>query len=99
MSERLRPGIRFTPDFALPQLSRQTLAVLGREWLLHGHLQDRAGMPLAHTDRPREEMEAIAIDEWMGTSPVYSVRTQRALNFGAGDVPTIMKNLQLDIGA
>ena len=94
-----RPNIAFTTDFALPQLSRQTLAILGREWLLHGHLQDRAGMPLAHTGRPREEMEAIAIDEWMGVSPIYSKRTQRALNFEGDGVDTIMKNLQFDIGA
>ena len=46
-----------------------------------------------------EEMEAIAIDEWMGASPIYSVRTQRALNFAGDGVDTIMKNLQFDIGA
>jgi len=67
--------------------------------LLHGHLQDRVGMPLVHTGRTREEMEAIAIEEWMAASPVYSLRTQRALRFGNGDVPTILKNIQLDIGA
>ena len=94
-----RPAIEYTPDFALPQLSRQALAILGREWLMHGHLQDRAGMPLAHEGRPREEMEAIAIDEWMAVSPIYSKRTQRALNFEGDGVDTIMKNLQFDIGA
>jgi hypothetical protein len=87
----------------LEELTRAQLAVLGREWLLHGHLQDRVGMPLVHTGRTREEMEAIAIEEWMAASPVYSLRTQRALHFGAGpgngDVPTILKNIQLDIGA
>jgi hypothetical protein len=83
----------------LDDFSRAELAVLGREWLLHGHLQDRVGMPLVHTGRTREEMEAIAIEEWMAASPVYSLRTQRALQFGAGDVPTILKNIQLDIGA
>ena len=92
-------AIRFDPEFALQKLSRRTLAILGREWLLHGHLQDRIGMPLAHAGRPREEMEAIAIDEWMGASPIYSVRTQRALNFAGDGVDTIMKNLQFDIGA
>ena len=73
--------------------------MLGREWLLHGHLQDRIGMPLVHTNRTREEMQAVAIEEWMAASPIYSRRMQRALNFGHGDVPTILKNLQLDIGA
>ena len=89
----------FVPDFDISLLSRRALAVLGREWLLHGHLQDRVGMPLVHANRPREEMETVAIEEWMAASPVYSRRTQRALRFGAADVPTIMKNIQLDIGA
>jgi hypothetical protein len=89
----------FQPDFDLPRLSRRALAALGREWLLHGHLQDRVGMPLVHANRPREEMQAVAIEEWMAASPVYSRRMQRALRFGAGDVSTIMKNIQLDIGA
>src|SRR5438477_5187642 len=80
-------------------MSRSQLAVLGREWLLHGHLQDRIGMPLVHTGRTREEMQEIAIEEWMAASPVYSRRTQRALGFGNADVPTILKNIQLDIGA
>jgi hypothetical protein len=89
----------FDPDFDLPQLSRRALAVLGREWLLHGHLQDRVGMPLVHAGRSREEMQTVAIEEWMAASPVYSRRMQRALDFANGDVPTILKNIQLDIGA
>jgi hypothetical protein len=89
----------FDPRFDLPALSRRALAVLGREWLLHGHLQDRVGMPLVHTNRSREEMQNVAIEEWMAASPVYSRRVQRALNFADGDVPTILKNIQLDIGA
>lgn len=84
--------------FQLSELSRQQLAVLGREWLLHGHLQDRVGMPLVLADGTREEMQAIAIDEWMSASPVYSLRVQRALNFRGDGVDTIMKNLQVDIG-
>jgi hypothetical protein len=89
----------FERDFDLPWLTRRALAVLGREFLLHGHLQDRVGMPLVHANRPREEMQNVAIEEWMAASPVYSRRVQRALNFGNGDVPTILKNIQLDIGA
>jgi hypothetical protein len=89
----------FDPRFHIADLSRAALSVLGREWLLHGHLQDRVGMPLVHDGRPREEMQQIAIDEWMSASPVYSRRTQRALHFPPGDVACIMKNIQLDIGA
>ena len=35
----------------------------------------------------------------MAASPLYSLRTQRALNFGNGDGTLIFKNIQLDIGA
>ena len=89
----------YVADLALTDLSRAALARLGREWLMHGHLQDRVAMPMVHAGRPREEMEQVAIAEWMAASPVYSRRTQRALRFGAGDVATIVKNIQLDIGA
>ncbi len=80
-------------------LDRGQLAVLGREWLLHGHLQDRVGMALVLEVADRDTMEAVAIEEWMAASPVYSQRMQQALNFVGDDVSTIMKNLQLDIGA
>ncbi len=89
----------FDPDFHLTRLSRRALSVLGREWLLHGHLQDRIGMPQVMSFATREEMQDIAIVEWMAASPVYSRRTQRALNFEPGTVATILKNIQLDIGA
>ena len=89
----------FEPEFDLTRLSRQALAVLGREWLLHGHLQDRVGMPLILAGRSREEMEQIAIAEWMGASPMYTRRMQRALGFAGTGVDTIFKGLQLDIGS
>ena len=89
----------FEPDFHLTRLSRRALAVLGREWLLHGHLQDRVGMPQVMAFATREQMQDIAIVEWMAASPIYSPRTQWALNFEPGTVATILKNIQLDIGA
>src|SRR5436305_8917265 len=89
----------FEPGFHLTRLSRQALAVLGREWLLHGHLQDRIGMPQVMSFASLAEMQQVAIVEWMAASPSYSPRTQRALNFEPGTVATILKNIQLDIGA
>jgi len=83
----------------LPDLEHDALAVLGREWLLHGHLQDRVGMALVMETVDREEMQQVAIEEWMAASPVYSRRMQRAMRFGGEAVDTICKNLQLDIGA
>jgi hypothetical protein len=78
---------------------RPTLAVLVREYLLDGHLIDRAGMPHLIGAFGRDVMRDIAIDEWMGASPVYSKRMQRTLGFEGDSVETIFKNLQLDIGA
>ncbi len=89
----------FDPGFELAQLSRQTLADLGREFLLHGHLQDRVGLPRVLQRQGPDALTRVSIDEWMGASPVYSKRMQRALRFEGDGVGTIFKNLQLDIGA
>jgi hypothetical protein len=89
----------FDPNLTLADFSRRALAPLGREYLLHGHLQDRVGMPLVLGLHSLAEMNEVAIEEWMAASPVYSKRTQRALGFGSADVPTIFKNIQIDIGA
>jgi hypothetical protein len=89
----------FDPGFHLADLSRPALAQLGREYLLMGHLIDRVGLPLAMERFGDDGMTQLSIDEWMGASPVYSARMQRALGFGGDDVGTVFKNLQLDIGA
>ena len=85
-------------------LSRDELAIVVPELLLIGHLIDRAGMAWCISAFGREEMVQIAIEEWAGASPIYTQRMQRALGFvpdvpGTGDVVTIFKGLQLDIGA
>ena len=76
-----------------------SLAALGREYLLAGHLIDRAGMPHVISEFGREAMEAVAIEEWMGASPVYTKRIHRALGMAGDDVATIFKAMQFDIGA
>ncbi len=86
------------PQFA--DLGRDELAILLREWLLHGHLQDRVGIPLLYQHGvDREGAEQVAIDEWAAASPLYSLRMQDTLGFGGQSVIAIVKNLQLDIGA
>jgi hypothetical protein len=75
------------------------LAALGREYLLAGHLIDRAGMPQVISRFGRDAMTAVAIEEWMGASPVYTARTRRALGFAGDDVAAVFKAMQLDIGA
>jgi hypothetical protein len=83
----------------LGDLDRAELAVLVPELLLAGHLIDRAGMPHLIGAFGRDVMRDIAIDEWMGASPVYSKRMQRTLGFEGDSVVTIFKNIQIDIGS
>jgi hypothetical protein len=85
-------------------LSREELAAIVPELLLIGHLIDRAGMAWCISAFGREEMVQVAIEEWAGASPIYTQRMQQALGYapavpGKGDVVTIFKGLQLDIGA
>lgn len=78
---------------------RAELAVLLRDYLLCGHLIDRAGMGYLIGPFGREGMVDIAIDEWAGASPIYTQRVQRLLGFEGDDIPTIFKGLQFDVGA
>ncbi|MFC5731041.1 MULTISPECIES: hypothetical protein [Nocardioides] len=85
-------------------LSREELATLVPELLLMGQLIDRSGMAWCIAAFGREEMLQVAIEEWAAASPIYTRRMQRALGYapaveGRGDVVTIFKGLQLDIGA
>ncbi len=84
-------------------LTRAELAGLVPELLLAGQLIDRSGMAWCIAAWGREEMAQVAIEEWAAASPVYTRRMQRALGFEppptGGDVVTIFKGLQLDIGA
>jgi hypothetical protein len=85
-------------------LPRERLAAVVPELLLIGQLIDRSGMAWCISAFGREEMARIAIEEWAASSPIYTRRMQRALGYapevpGEGDVPTIFKGLQLDIGA
>jgi hypothetical protein len=89
----------FDSSVTLADFSRQFLAHLAREYLLNGHLQDRVGLPLVIQECGAESYVRFAIEEWMGASPIYSKRMQRALGFEGSDVGTVFKNLQLDIGA
>ncbi len=89
----------FDPTTGLASFSRQALADLGREYLLLGHLIDRIGLPLVMQRFGSEVNVQFSIDEWMGASPIYSKRMQRALGFAGDDVSVVFKNLQLEIGA
>ncbi len=92
------------PPSRYASLDRDQLARLLPELLLIGHLIDRSGMAWCISAFGREAMTEIAIEEWAAASPVYTRRMQAALGYapgtpGRGDVVTIFKGLQLDIGA
>ena len=79
-------------------LGHDELATLVEEHLLAGHLIDRAGMPVV-TAHGVDVMRDVAIDEWMGASPVYTRRIQRLLRCEGDTVEACFKAMQLDIGA
>ena len=88
-----------TSGSGLGRLNHDELALLTPEYLLAGHLIDRAGMPHLIGALGREAMRDIAIEEWMGASPVYTRRMQRALGFEGDSVETVFKGMQIDVGA
>lgn len=89
----------FDPDVDLSSFSHRALARIAREYMLVGHIFDRVGLPQALARFGADGMQAVAIDEWMGASPVYTERTRRAFGIDGDDVGAIFKSLQLDVGA
>jgi hypothetical protein len=94
---------RVDPDVPRPlrtvaDLGHDELARLVKEHLLAGHLIDRAGMPQV-IPHGLGAMRDVAIDEWMGASPIYTKRMQRLLGFEGETVETVFKGMQLDVGA
>jgi hypothetical protein len=89
----------FDPAFRLGHLSREALARLGREYMMVGHLHDRVLMPILAARFGPEAMTGVAIDEWMGSSPIYNERNRALLRIEGDGVSSILKGLQLDVGA
>jgi hypothetical protein len=86
-------------DFQWHHLEKKTMARFAREVMLCNQIHDRALLPLVAGRWGSEAMTNQAIDEWMGSSPVYNARI-RVLHQIQGDgVDVIMKGFQLDIGA
>ena len=97
-------GYRTLARFDTDRWSRAALAKLLEEYLIAGHLLDRATMPHVLSVHGMQAMESLAIREWMGASPIWTQRIQQVLDFspnvvGEGDVETIFKGMQFDIGA
>jgi len=83
----------------LEELSRAELARLGREFMLYGHIYDRALMPqVGMRLGGGKEIEPLSIWEWKGASPNYTRRMKRLMKIEGDDVTAIVKALQLDVG-
>ncbi len=82
----------------LAGMDRADLCTVGRELMLAAHLQDRAAIPAVLQRHSTDEAFAVAIDEWMTSSPIYARRLQRLLGFEGTGMSTIFKGLQLDVG-
>src|SRR5215831_5370672 len=84
---------------AFEALPRERLLPVALESMHMGHLLDRALMPqVAIATGGVAQVDAIAIDEWMGASPIYTRRMRRLMGIEGDGVGAIMKALQLDVG-
>jgi hypothetical protein len=87
------------PPRKLADLTRAELARLGREYMLYGHIYDRALMPqVGMRLGGGKEIEPLSIWEWKGASPNYTRRMKRLMKIEGDDVTAIVKALQLDVG-
>jgi hypothetical protein len=81
------------------QLTQHELAELVPELLLSGHMIDRSGMGHVLGEFGQSGMTQVAIEEWMGASPVYTRRMRAAFGLTGDTVAEIFKMMQLDVGA
>lgn len=83
----------------LEDLDRPQLLAIAHEYMLLGMLVNRGLLPQVVLQTGGfDEMNDVAIDLWMGASPVYTARTRRLMGIEGDDIAAIMKALQLDVG-
>jgi len=84
---------------AFDELPRESLLRATLETMHVGHLIFRALMPQVFlATRDVNVVDQVAIDEWMGASPVYTGRMRSLMKIAGDGVPAIVKALQLDCG-
>jgi hypothetical protein len=67
--------------------------------MLCAQFNSRTGYAALRINHGDEAYKEVAIANWMGASPVYTRRMQKAMGFAGGtDVATIFKGLQLECG-
>jgi hypothetical protein len=84
---------------SLDTLLRDQLLAVAHEYMLLGMLSNQATLPQTIVaGGSLDDLNEVAIDLWMGASPVYTRRMRTLMGISGDDVPTIMKALQLDVG-
>jgi hypothetical protein len=72
---------------------------MAHEYMLFGMIVTRAMLPqVILAGGGFDELNEIAIDEWMGASPIYTGRMRSLMGIEGDDIAAIMKALQLDVG-
>lgn len=88
----------FDPAWTLESLSRAGLARLCREVMLVSMLHDRSLMPHVTGRGGTAASVALADDEWMSASPIYTERNKTNLGIIGDGVDAALKSFQFDIG-
>ena len=84
---------------ALASLPRDRLLAVAHEYMLLGMLSNQASLPQTLVaGGTLDDLNEVAIDLWMGASPIYTHRLRALMGIEGDDVPAIMKALQLDVG-
>jgi hypothetical protein len=84
---------------ALAALPRDQLLAVAYEHMLTGMFANQASLPQSLVaGGTLDDLNEVAIDMWMGASPIYTHRMRALMGIEGDDVPAIMKALQLDVG-
>ncbi len=84
---------------SIEALARDRLLALTYEHMLLGMLSNQATLPQTIVAGGSfDDLNEVAIDLWMGASPIYTHRMRHLMGIEGDDVPAIMKALQLDVG-
>src|SRR3954454_22406228 len=83
----------------LEDLPRDQLLAVAHEYMLMGMLSNQSTLPQSLVaGGTLDDLNQVAIDMWMGASPIYTHRLRELMGIEGDDVPAIMKALQLDVG-
>ncbi|HEX5616559.1 MAG TPA: hypothetical protein VFZ83_15505 [Acidimicrobiia bacterium] len=87
------------PTRPLDGLERRALLPIAHEYMLAGMVVNRALLPqVVMRGAGLDGLNQVAIDLWMGASPVYTHRLRALMGIEGDTVEAIMKALQLDVG-